>query len=74
MESRYIRLKVYPTTLIIYIMNGMRITLERRIDLVDLKERDKRFITNFMHFYRDLEIRTNWEDLQYIRSIGIRIW
>ena len=73
MKEKYMKIKVYPTTMIIYIIRGKKITLERRIDLIDLKERQKRWISNFMHFYRDYELRTTWEDIQYIRSIGIRI-
>ena len=73
MKNKYIRIKVYPTTLIILIIKGKIITQERRIDLVDLKERDKRWISNYMHFYRDYELRTTWEDLQWLRSIGIKI-
>ena len=72
-KNYYVKLRVYPCTICIYVIRDERIVMERRYDLVDLKERDKRHISNFLHFYKEDELRTTWEDLQYLRSIGIRI-
>ena len=71
--DRYVRLKVYPGILILSIIKGKKIVLERRYDLIDIKEHQKRHLTALMKFYGDYELLTTWEDLQFIRSIGIRI-
>lgn len=69
----YVQINIFDIKLKVFLIQNNHIIHEDTFDLLDSDFKESSLFNVLMNHYKDYKVLISWQDLRFLRKIGIRI-